>query len=171
MNKTIKRCTGLFLIFAMFLLTSCEGMNPAVINQIAGGLAGGLGGGLIGGSIAGRSDNAVKIAAALIVTVAVIAIVNHYQATNRQRELAREQAEDNLRSSKVKQKMAANKVRKVGVVVPASEGHPKGIALADENGKPTGEVYVPKDGGSAKEGGIIDLGGTKAYMANSWQGV
>lgn len=94
-------------------------------------------------------------------------------ATQEQKYLAEKRAEAALSSSKVKAKVQEKKVRYVAVPVKRAPGQ-KGeggttvMKVNADTGIPTGEVYVAKDQGTAKDGDTIKLGGDPTlYFAST----
>jgi hypothetical protein len=162
MNNIVKK-SAIILVSAS-LITSCESTGGAA-----------LVGGAAGAGVAyllGERDASRLVGSALAGAALAVAVNESYRASARQRELAAERAQDRLRRESVRSKMNSNKVRKVAVVVPASEGREKGVMIMDSNGRPTdGKVYVPESSSGLKEGKIINLGSNKAILANSWHGV
>ena len=67
--------------------------------------------------------------------------------------------------------MAGQRLKYIGIVVPGSEGRPKGIVIVDEGGKATHYVYVPAVGKKLASNRYYEIAGRRFFMADSWLGV
>lgn len=161
MNNMIRSLAA--SLAAVTLMTSCEGLDALAQGLSQGGLGGpGLVGGLGGlGNLGGigRGGNLDTI-----FKIIHIAVVYSERANDHQRELAANRASGYSISQKARQEG----VRRKGVSVPLADGKGNGIMIVDENNRPVSkEVMVPKKD-SISKGQVIDLGGDKVEMANSF---
>ena len=140
-------------------LSSCAEMNKPLSSSGAMLMTPALPPGGMGkaGSRYGRSFHAMHIG----------------MATQEQKYAAEKRAEAALKSSTVKAKVQEKKVRYVAVPVKRAAGQ-KGesgttvMKVNADTGVPTGEVYVAKDQGTAKDGDTIKLGGDPTlYFAST----
>lgn len=156
------------LAAAMLALTSCENMNPEMLNAALGAMGGSRGG--FGTGFGGSSFGGGQLTTQLIRAVAM-SIAETYRVSSEQKVAASARGRSAAQKSSVRKKMADNKVSKVAVRVPKTKDNPAGIAITDKNGNLVSDkVYVPEKGTDLKAGQVVTVGGHKAILDSSMQG-
>ena len=151
------------------LLPSCAEMGPVLNNTGLSALAGGALGAGAGALIDKKNRGRGALIGGILGSLVGVAIAKSYQASARQKAYAEARARRSLSSSSVRRKMKEKGASRVAVAVPRSDGQSKGVVFVDENGKPDSKVMVPEK--PMEAGNVYNLGGRKAYLANSWQGI
>lgn len=146
------------ILGATLALPSCEEMNKPLSSSGAMLMTPAMPvGGMTRGGLRGRSFHAVHVGL----------------ATQEQAYLAEKRAEQLLKSKKNQSTVQEKKVKYVAVPVKRTKSQGGGggttvMKVNAETGKPTGEVFVAQDQGTAKSGDTIKLGGDPTlYFAST----
>ena len=159
-----KRIGAGFSVLALLTLAGCETINPVLSTGIGTGI-----GAIIGNEVGGRKGAAIG---GTVGGVFGYAFAKSYNASSAQRSLAEQRGRTYSSRSSSSRRLEKERVRYVAVPVKSTKGNKKDVVLYDTKTKTTGtKAYEAPAAKSYSSGEIVSVGGQKAMVSNSFQGI